>query len=123
MARVFVVDDERQIQVLYGELLRFLGHQVVESAMDGVTAVLRYELMKPPPDLVLMDHRMPRKDGLQATREIIALDPGARILVVSADPTISDSAITAGAMLYIEKPFAINDLNEAIQWALEQERG
>ncbi len=114
MARILLVDDEPYIQALYGDILSRAGHDVVDTAYNGEEALLKYELLDPPPDLVLMDHRMPIKNGLDATREIRELDPDARVLFVSADQTVRDKVQAAGAVGFIEKPFNIVKLLETI---------
>jgi two-component system chemotaxis response regulator CheY len=123
LARLFIVDDEIYILQLYEELLAFLGHDIIDKALNGEEAVLRYQLLKPPPDVVLMDHRMPFKNGLEATREILEFDPGATIIVVSADRTIGGEALGAGAVAYVEKPFAIEELEETIESAMRRTAG
>jgi two-component system chemotaxis response regulator CheY len=114
MARILLVDDEPYIQALYGDILSRAGHDVVDTAYNGEEALLKYELLDPPPDLVLMDHRMPIKNGLEATREILGLDAKACVLFVSADQTVRDRVASVGAAGFIEKPFNIVKLLETI---------
>ncbi len=120
---LFIVDDEIYLLQLYDALLSFLGHEIIDKALNGEEAVLRYQLLNPPPDVVLMDHRMPFKHGIEATREILEFDPGATIVVVSADLTIGEEALGAGAVAYIEKPFAIDELQETIDSVMRQTAG
>ncbi len=115
VARIFVVEDEFHIQVLYADLLEVGGHEVVDTAFTGEGAVLMYDLMDPKPDLTIMDHRMPIKNGLDATREILKMDPDAVILFISADPTIKEEALEVGAVGFMSKPFALVDLFETIE--------
>jgi two-component system chemotaxis response regulator CheY len=115
MARILLVDDEPYIQTLYGDILERAGHEVIETAYNGEEAVLRYELLWPKPDLVLMDHRMPIKNGMEATREILELDPAATILFVWADQTIRDKVVEIGAAGFIGKPFDLVVLLETIE--------
>jgi two-component system chemotaxis response regulator CheY len=122
MARIFLVDDEPYIQALYGDILSRAGHEVVETAYNGEEAVLKYELIAPKPELVLMDHRMPLKNGLDATREIVAMHPQACVLFVSADQTVREKVKGVGAAAFIEKPFNLVELLQTIdrlvgQWA------
>ena len=120
MASIFLVDDEPYIQELYRDLLERTGHKVVEIAYNGEEAVLKFELFKDKPDLTIMDHRMPIKNGYEATREILAMDPSAKILVISADPTVSDKVLRIGAAGFIEKPFEMVLLLETIDWIVSQ---
>lgn len=128
MARIFVVDDELYIQTLYGDILERAGHEVVDKAFNGEEAVLKYELLAPPPDLTLMDHRMPIKNGMQAAKEILRMDPAAAVLVVSADQSIKDQVPGSGIAGFIEKPFNMVVLLKTIdrivaEWALRRPAG
>ncbi len=67
-----------------------------------------------------MDHRMPIKNGFEATREILAMDPSAKILVISADPRIADQVLRIGAAGFIEKPFELVLLLQTIEWILSK---
>jgi DNA-binding NarL/FixJ family response regulator len=77
--------------------------RVVAEAASGAEAVERYREHRP--DVVIMDLRLPGKDGVTATREIVALDPGARILMFSSYDAEEDlrSAVAAGASGYLLK--------------------
>ena len=65
MLSIMIVDDEEMLHDLYGKLLELKGYQVVASAFNGVEAVNKFRDMEERPDLVLMDHRMPVKNGLE----------------------------------------------------------
>src|SRR2546428_9532244 len=104
-----LVDDEPMIRDLCAQMLSVGGHEVVATAGDGAEAVDKFEGMLPPPDLILMDHRMPRKNGLDATREIITSHPGTKVLMVTADETILSLAEERGACGYLQKPFSLEE--------------
>ena len=107
---VFVVDDEVYIQELYQHMLPAGGFEVAGSAYNGSEAVTIYPTISPVPDLIIMDHRMPVKNGVEATREILLHNPSARIVMISADATVREKAKAAGAVEFIEKPFEMGDL-------------
>jgi CheY-like chemotaxis protein len=113
-----VVDDESPIRELYEEFVAAGGHEVVGSAADGVEAVEAVRAMVAAPDLILMDHRMPRKSGLDATREIRAIRPQTKVLMVTADQTVLERCRDNGASGYLEKPCSMNQLLEAIDQVL-----
>jgi len=113
-----VVDDEPYIQELYEAMLPIAGHTIVDSAYNGQEAVSRYEGLESKPDIILMDHRMPVKSGLEATREIVARDPGARVLVISADASVQSRCSMAGAVGFLEKPFTMEVLFKTIELAI-----
>jgi two-component system chemotaxis response regulator CheY len=81
------------------------GHDVVGEAANGEEAVERFKELRP--DILTMDITMPEKDGITALKEIIAIDPGARVVMCSAlgqENKVLD-AIKAGAKDFIVKPF------------------
>ncbi len=70
------------------------------------------------PDITLMDYRMPIKNGIEATEEILKVNNEAKILFVSADMSIKEEALSIGAFGFIDKPFdfktLINTIKEAV---------
>jgi DNA-binding NarL/FixJ family response regulator len=82
VTRVLVVDDQAMVREGFGALLAAQdGLEVVGQAADGEEAVAAVE--RDTPDIVLMDVRMPRLDGLAATRRILARHEGVRVLVLT----------------------------------------
>ncbi len=118
MGRIFVVDDEVYLQDLYGDLLTMVGHDIIDTAFNGEEAVLKFEAMGKKPDLTIMDHRMPIKSGVNATKEILSLDPAARILFISADVSQENVVQQIGAIGFLEKPFPMERLFKVIDKAL-----
>jgi two-component system chemotaxis response regulator CheY len=108
--RVFVVEDNRQVVEIYKEILRIYGYEFVGFAVDGSEAVQLFEKMKPRPDIIIMDQRLPHMSGIEATKEILKLDPQAKVLFVSADINSRESALSCGARDFIGKPFEVKDL-------------
>jgi two-component system chemotaxis response regulator CheY len=118
MARVLVVDDAAFMRKVVSDALTSGGHDVVGEAGNGLEAVQRFQELQP--ELTTLDITMPEKDGLAALREIIALDPGARILMCSAlgqESKVIES-IQAGAKDFVVKPFQPAQLLEAVGKAL-----
>ncbi|HXR21256.1 MAG TPA: response regulator transcription factor [Acidimicrobiales bacterium] len=115
--RVLVADDQRVIREGLGALLALLdGVEVVGAAGDGEEALeLASELH---PDVVLMDLRMPRCDGVEATRRLLNHDPNIKVLMLTtyADDRSVIDALRAGARGYLTKDAGA----EEIQRALEQ---
>jgi len=114
---VFLVDDEKFIVDLYRDILEANGHTVVAVASDGEEAVQKYKELKEKPVVIIMDQRMPVKDGVSATQEILKMDPDATIFFGSADLHIEKEALAAGAKGFLLKPFRIEELLTAIQEA------
>ncbi|MDN5931721.1 MAG: response regulator [Pseudonocardia sp.] len=117
--RVLVVEDEALIRLDLTEMLREEGYVVAGEAGDGEQAVrLARELT---PDVVIMDVKMPRLDGIAAAGEIV----GERIAPVVVLTAFSQrelivQARDAGAMAYLVKPFARHELVPAIELAVSR---
>jgi response regulator NasT len=115
--RVVIAEDEALIRLDLKEMLEEEGYTVVGEAGDGEQAVaLAGELR---PDLVVLDVKMPRLDGISAAERIA----GARIapvviLTAFSQRELVERARDAGAMAYLVKPFAKADLLPAIEIAM-----
>lgn len=117
--RVLVAEDEALIRLDLAEMLSEEGYEVVGQAADGQEAVELAESMRP--DLVIMDVKMPRRDGIDAASEI-ARKRIAPIVVLTAfsQRELVERARDAGAMAYLVKPFTASDLIPAIEVALSR---
>ncbi len=78
---IFIVEDNKDIREIYKRLLDFFGLEVMGIAYNGNEAVEMFKSFNPKPDIVLMDYRMPEKNGLQATREILQIYPETKIIL------------------------------------------
>ncbi len=115
--RVLVAEDEALIRLDLVELLTDEGFEVIGQAADGEEAVkLARELR---PDLVIMDVKMPRMDGIAAA-ESIAEERIAPIVMLTAfsERDLVERARDAGAMAYVVKPFDASDVIPAIEIAI-----
>lgn len=117
-ARVLIVDDAVFMRMILKDILTKNDIEVVGEAENGNIAVEKYLLLKP--DLTLMDITMPEKEGIEAVKEICALDPSAKIVMCSAmgQQSIVITAIQAGAKDFIVKPFQAERVVETIRKAL-----
>ncbi|MFF0225067.1 response regulator [Streptomyces sp. NPDC004629] len=123
-ARVVVVDDQTVVREGIVMLLGLLpGIEVVGAAGDGEEAVkLVAELA---PDVVLMDLRMPRCDGVEATRRIRAEHPGTQVVVLTtfADDESLFPALRAGARGYLTKDAGGDEIVRAVESVLSGDAG
>ncbi|KWX25174.1 MULTISPECIES: ANTAR domain-containing response regulator [Mycolicibacterium] len=117
--RVLVAEDEALIRLDLAEMLREEGYEVVGEAGDGQEAVELAESLRP--DLVIMDVKMPRRDGIDAASEI-ASKRIAPIVILTAfsQRELVERARDAGAMAYLVKPFNVTDLVPAIEVAVSR---
>lgn len=121
LPRVFVVDDEEFIRELYKDVFESNG-MTVFSAQSGEEAVRLFKSMKYKPDIIIMDHRMPGKDGIETTKEILKIDPTVPVVFSSADETVREDALAAGAVSFWSKPFPMSMLVSAMKEICEQKR-
>ncbi|MEW2178932.1 response regulator transcription factor [Streptomyces sp. NPDC005406] len=123
-ARVVVADDQSVVREGIVMLLGLLpGIEVVGSAKDGEEAVAL--VAEHAPDVVLMDLRMPRCDGVEATRRIRSGFPGTQVVVLTtfADDESLFPALRAGARGYLTKDAGGDEIVRAIQAVLSGEAG
>ena len=123
MARVLIVDDAALARRIMRNALLAAGHEVAGEASTGSGAVREYEAHRP--DLVMMDVTMPEMDGLEASKRILLVDSGARIVMVTSinrEDVVRES-LRSGASGYLVKPYNPEKLLRAVDRALTQDRG
>jgi response regulator NasT len=115
--RVLIAEDEALIRLDLSEMLAEEGFEVVGQAVDGEQAVTMATELRP--DLVIMDVKMPKKDGIDAAAEIVG-EQIAPVVILTAfsQRDLIERARDAGAMAYLVKPFSKSDLLPAIELAV-----
>ena len=115
MAKILIAEDERDIRDLIMFTLRFAGHEVIPTS-NGEEAVS--SALADPPDLILMDVRMPKMTGYQACEQIKREPSLMHIPVVFLSAKGQESEVRTGlelgAVEYILKPFAPDQLTERV---------
>jgi DNA-binding response OmpR family regulator len=115
MAHILVAEDERDIRELINFTLMFAGHKVTQAA-NGAEALDLAPKVKP--DLIMMDVRMPKMTGYEACRQMKQIDEIKDVPVVFLSAKGQDeevqTGLDAGAIEYILKPFAPEDLTRRI---------
>jgi len=116
MIRVLVVDDDAMVRSGFAAILGAEPDlEVVGQAADGAEALTRTRALAP--DVVVMDVRMPRVDGIEATRRLLRLDPAPRVLVVTTfehDSYVVE-ALEAGAHGFLLKRAGADQLVHAVR--------
>lgn len=121
MAHILVAEDERDIRELINFTLTFAGHQVTMAANGAEAVELAQQVI---PDLIMMDVRMPKLTGYDACRQIKSIETVRDIPVVFLSAKGQDdeiaTGIQAGAIDYILKPFAPDELTRRIEEILQK---
>jgi len=110
--KILVVDDEMSILTLFRDVLEGVGHEV-DIAIDGRAGLEKFKNKKY--DIVVMDHRMHGRNGMQISKEMWRMDKNAKILFVSADSTIREKAMKMGASGFLLKPLDIDRIIKEIE--------
>lgn len=116
--RILVADDEVAVCRILKRFLESKGYEVRE-AYDGQQCIDAYRQERA--DIVLMDVRMPGKDGLAALREITALDPEVKVIIITAvhEEELAQEILTQGAIDFITKPIDPNYLEAVLMQKIE----
>jgi len=115
---VAIIDDEpatiRLIQ------LAFLKRKIPISftARNGFEGACLFETAEPRPDVIIMDHRMPVANGIEATMMILSMAPKTKIIFLSADEKIEEDARKAGAIGFLTKPVNIKTIIDSVYAAV-----
>ena len=118
MARVLVVDDAAFMRKMVSDALAKGGHEVIGQAGNGVEALEQFRELRP--DLMTLDITMPEKDGLATLKDLMELDPSAKVIMCSAlgqESKVLES-IKLGAKDFVVKPFQPDRVIDAVAKAL-----
>jgi DNA-binding response OmpR family regulator len=105
--RIFVVEDEKAFVDVYQKIFDIIDFEIADWAYSGEDAVSMFRKMKERPALIIMDHRLPKMNGVETMIEILQIDPSTKILFVSADERSRKLAMDNGAVDFIQKPFSL----------------
>ena len=119
MAKILIVDDETPIRRTLRDILEFEQYEV-EEASDGLECVAKVQ--KDKYDVVIMDIKMPKMDGIEALERLQILSPETPVIMVSGHGTIDTAveAVKKGAFDFISKPPDLNRMLITVRNALER---
>ncbi len=122
MAKILIIDDSSLSRRVSRRILEDAGHAVTDTA-DGFSALERYALDRP--DLVLLDVTMAEMSGLEVLRQLRAMDPAARVVMVTADVQSSTRTLAeaGGAVGFVTKPLVAEPILRAVEAALAVREG
>ncbi len=115
--RILIAEDDPLVAVTLSDQLTELGHHVVAVASDGEEAVVMARETRP--DIAILDIKMPNRDGISAAEEISReLDLPILMLTAYSDRSLVMRAAEAGALAYLLKPVATEELTAALSLAM-----
>jgi two-component system chemotaxis response regulator CheY len=112
--KVLIVEDNELMRYTIRTLLLKLGHEVAGEAEDAESALKAYAELKP--EVVFLDLLLPGRSGLEILGDIRALDPAARVVILTAvDQTELDRRLSdKGVVMIIRKPFSYEEFKESV---------
>lgn len=113
MCKILIVEDDPLIRNLFKEVLIRKGYDIVE-AVNGEDALVVYDKLEKKPDIIILDFRMPKVNGLELTREILSRDPKSNIFMLTGDPTINQKMVNNYGVIYKEKPVNLEEFLKEI---------
>lgn len=113
-----IIDDDKNIQNLLSEILEVQGVATKGIGSNGQEAVELFEERKP--DIVFLDVRMPKMNGIDALKKIKQIDSNAKVIMITADSSknIEKILLNEGAITVIFKPFKIETIQKALDLAV-----
>ncbi|HCC07191.1 MAG TPA: response regulator [Clostridiales bacterium] len=115
MKSILIVDDAQFIRYSLKTMIDATDFNVIGEAENGKVAVKLFRQLEP--DIVLMDITMPEMDGLEALKEIMKINPRAKVIMISAvgkEEMVRD-AVLSGAKGFIVKPFKEETLIKTLE--------
>lgn len=111
---IAIIDDDSQLVRTYELLFRHKRVPVSFVAYDGRIALEKFRVADPRPGIVIVDYRMPYMTGLEIMGEIRKIEPATKIVVISADDSIMQEALSAGANVFLKKPAGMKAIMDSI---------
>lgn len=105
MIKIFIAEDDRDLQRLYELILEMAGFKVMGMANNGNEAIEMFKSFLEKPDIIILDYRMPIKNGIDAIKEILEIDHNSKVIFASADRTVEQKIYLFGAIGFLDKPF------------------
>ncbi|MCK5046041.1 MAG: response regulator [Candidatus Heimdallarchaeota archaeon] len=114
MGKILLVEDDNTIRTLFRKILVANGYEVIE-ATNGEEALRLYEELKEKPELIILDHLMPKKSGLEVTQELLKRYSHEKILIITGHPSIELDCFPNETIRLKLKPISVNDFLSEIQ--------
>lgn len=112
---VLIVDDDVDLLKICSSYLRLFDLNVVGTASNGFEAleILKDSITKP--DVIVIDYHMPEINGIETSKRILKIDSSYKLIMISANSSIKNKALSNGIHEFIEKPFSFQSLGDRIK--------
>ena len=118
MCKILIAEDDPLIRNLFKEILIRNGYDIIE-AVDGEDALIVYDKLNKKPDIIIVDFRMPKINGLELTQEILLRDPNSNIIMITGDPSMNQEILNNNKVIFKEKPVNLDEFLSEIHTLAE----
>ncbi len=113
-SRIAVVEDQEDLLSFFSTYLKQLGYDSVYAAMSGEDLVRAVGVGKASPEMLILDYRLPGIDGIETAKRVLALKPGTKVVITTADDSVKKVADSLG-FGFLLKPFSLSALVRVIE--------
>ncbi|MGC9781551.1 MAG: response regulator [Candidatus Heimdallarchaeota archaeon] len=113
-----IVEDNQHIRKLYKEILISKGYDIID-AEDGEKAIHLYDSLDEKPEIIIVDYKMPKLNGLILTQKLLTRNPSSKILMISGDPSVNKEDAMKWRIRFRAKPVKIDDILSEINRFIE----
>jgi CheY-like chemotaxis protein len=112
--RISIVEDEQDLLMVYSTFLEGLGYDSISTFLNGEDFGLAVSEGSASPDVVIMDFRLPGKNGIEVAKRISALRPEVKVVITTADDSVRHAAEALG-FSFLQKPFSLMELLRTLE--------
>lgn len=114
MCKILIAEDDTELRQLYSLILKERGYEIIEAG-NGDEALAIYESLNDKPDIVIVDYRMPKRNGLEVTQEILKRNPHSNIMMITGEPGIKNTIIANCGIKFKSKPIGMDEFLSEIR--------
>lgn len=122
--KFLIVDDDHLQQEFYRQFFKSNGYRIIDCVSNGEECIEKIQELGlntcDMPDYIIMDYRMPNKNGLETMNELLKIRPDLKIIFISADESIKELVLSSGAKAFISKPVNLNSLKDQLVTIFEE---
>ena len=111
---IAIVDDEKDVVRTFVLLFKRRNIPLSFTALDGSDAIEKFKKANPRPGVVIIDYRLPSMSGLDLLKEVLAIEPGTKVIFVSGDDSIEQECLDIGATVFLKKPTSIKVITDTV---------